>query len=74
MKLSAKHAIALGLMIFGAYELTWAQIPSEGANAIETLSSGSDSISGILSAELASGQLWLGGGAVIAGIAILKWL
>lgn len=74
MKFSAKHAIGWALIIFGAYELLWAQIPGEGANFIETLSSGSDSIGGAISNEIASGQLWLGGGAAVAGAAVLKWL
>jgi len=74
VKFSAKHAIGWALIIFGAYELLWAQIPQEGANLIETVSSGSDSIGGVLSAEISSGQIWLGGGALVAGAAVLKWL
>ena len=62
--MKGKHIAALALAVFGGYQLLIAQIPAEGASALEALTSGSDSLSGVISAELASGQLIWGGGAL----------
>jgi hypothetical protein len=69
----AKGLIEWGLIIFGVYELIFAQIPSQGGNALEVLSSGSCSIGGVVSSEVSSQQLWLGGGALALGIGMKKF-
>lgn len=68
-----KKFVEWGLIIFGAYELLLAQIPTQQASAIETLSSGSCTVSGVISSEIASGQLYLGGGALALGVALNRF-
>lgn len=74
MNLQPKHLIGWILIVFGAYEILWAQIPSQGGNALETVSSGSCTIGGVISSEISSGQMWLGGGSIGAGLLVLRYL
>jgi hypothetical protein len=69
----AKNIIEWGLIIFGVYELLLATIPAQEASAIEAISSGSSCIGCVVSSEIASGQLWLGGGALALGIGLKKF-